>query len=79
MTSGVQGNTGYVTRSTAVSGNPYPATDALATFVVDGVSTTAVTNGSTVLTTLNRPPVRRSTWWWASAAGPARARTSTMR
>jgi hypothetical protein len=53
VTSGVQGNTAYVTRSTAVSGNPYPATDALATFVVDGVSTTAVTNSSTVVTTLN--------------------------
>ncbi len=53
VTSGVQGNTAYVTRSTTVSGNPYPATDALATFVVDGASTTAVTNGSTVLTTLN--------------------------
>ena len=53
VTSGVQGNTGYVTRSTAASGNPYPATDALAIFVVDGASTTAVTSGSTVTTTLN--------------------------
>ena len=53
-TSGVQGNTGYVTRSTAVNGNPYPATDALATYVVDGASTTAVTNSSTVLTTAER-------------------------
>ena len=54
-TSGVQGTTGYVTRSTAVTGNPYPATDALATYVVDGASTTAVTNSSTVLTTVSVP------------------------
>jgi hypothetical protein len=54
-TSGVSGNTGYITRSTAVNGNPYPGTDALAVFVVDGRATTSVTNSSTVTTTLSVP------------------------
>jgi hypothetical protein len=55
VTSGMQGNTGYVTRSTAANGNPYPATDALAIYVVDDASTTSVTNSSTVVTTLSVP------------------------
>jgi hypothetical protein len=54
-TSGVAGNTGYITRSTAVNGNPYPATDALATYVVDDAASTSVTNSSTVTTTLSVP------------------------
>jgi hypothetical protein len=55
VTSGVSGTTGYITRSTAVNGNPYPATDALATYVVDDASTVSVTNSSTVTTTLSIP------------------------
>ena len=55
VSSGIQSGVGYVTRSTAVSGNPFPGTDALATRVVDGTSTTAISDTATVSSTLSLP------------------------
>jgi hypothetical protein len=56
VTSGVQSLTGYVTRTTAVSGNPWVASVALATRVVDAASvTTSVVSGSAVESSFSVP------------------------
>jgi hypothetical protein len=58
ITDGVQTSTGtaWVTRSTAVSGNVYPASDALATRLPDGSTAVTVVNGYAVTNTVNLPP-----------------------
>ncbi len=58
ITDGVQASTGtaWVTRSTAVSGNVYPASDALATRLPDGSTAVSVYNGYAVTNTVNLPP-----------------------
>jgi hypothetical protein len=58
ITDGVQASTGtaWVTRSTAVSGNVYPASDALATRLPDGSTAVTVYNSYAVTNTVNLPP-----------------------
>ena len=55
---GVQASnkTGYITRSTAVSGNPFPGSAALATYLPDGSLTASVLTSTLVGNSLNLAP-----------------------
>ena len=49
-------NTGYITRSTAVSGNPFPGSAALATYLPDGSVSAAVLSSTEVGNSVNLRP-----------------------